>query len=85
MRHSILVAVMLLVAFVSQVSAERSLTDYQDYESCNTWDYDYTSNYKYYGGTLISTVASATVAKCSDLCIEDDSCYTFNFYKRYGL
>jgi PAN domain len=72
-----LLAFIVVVAFASQVYAD----DY-DYETCDTWAYALTKGYKYYGGSSVGVRASASPGKCGDLCIEDDNCYSFNYYKR---
>lgn len=80
----VILAGMLLVAFASQVSAERDLLQDYDYqEECDSWDYDWDANYRFVGGTAAGVYSAATAAKCGDLCIEEDGCYSFNFYKRY--
>jgi hypothetical protein len=80
MRLAHVILVFALAALTAHVaSAERALLDY---EECDNWDYDWAVNARYVRGTSVGAYVAATAAKCGDMCIEEDGCYTFNFYKR---
>jgi hypothetical protein len=93
MRRTLIIffAILALATFATHVSADDyDYEDYEDYdyedgdyEECNSWESDWSSNQRWVGGTSAGTKSASSVAKCGDLCIESDDCYTFNFFKGY--
>jgi PAN domain len=81
----VILALMVLAALATHVNANRALKDYdyEDYEEeCDTWDASWDANYRWVGGSSVGTYSAASVAACGDMCIEEDGCFSFNFYKR---